>query len=278
MDEALELLAQAGDEGRVLAGGQSLIPLMTFRLSRPRYVIDINRLTNLSFLVAAGDRIHIGALVRHHMLEQSPIVAAHCPIVAAAAGVIGDRQIRSRGTIGGSIAHADPSAELPLVVLALGGEIIARHRDYTRTIPVSEFFVTYMTTALESGELLTEIRLPLIGSDVRWGFSELAFKPAGFAVGASAVFVRLDTRSICRDVRIAVAGVASTAVRVPEAEQVLVDHALGVEAIEAAAEMAYCAVDPEGDVHAPASYRRSVVRVCVRRALLQAASQPGVED
>lgn len=278
MDEALELLAQAGEDGRVLAGGQSLIPLMTLRLSRPRYVIDINRLTTLSFLAKEDGRLRIGALVRHHILEQSPIVAAHCPILAAAAGVIGDRQIRSRGTIGGSLAHADPAAELPMVMLALDGEIIARRRDGTRTIPVSEFFVTYMTTALEPAELLTEIRLPLFGSGGRWGFSELAFKPGGFAVGAAAVVIRLDVHGVCRDARIALAGVAPTAVRVPAAEHLLVGHALGLEAIEAAAEAVYRTVDPEGDVHASASYRQSVARVCIRRALLQAASQPATGE
>lgn len=273
LDAALALLDEL-DDARILAGGQSLIPLMNLRLARPRHLVDINRIPALSALSVDGAQLRIGALVRHHELERSPLVAAHAPMLAAAAAVVGDRQIRARGTIGGSLAHADPAAELPAALIALDGRVVVRRRRGTRVIAADDLFVTYLTTRLEPDEILVEVQVPVLARGMRWGFHELKWKPAGFAVAACGAVVTEDDRGRCVAARLAVAGAASTPVRVPAAEQALVGQ-VWTSVIDAAAESVYSGVDPDSDVHASAEYRRTIARLCARRALQQAANRVG---
>jgi aerobic carbon-monoxide dehydrogenase medium subunit len=272
IEEAVQTLAEvAGDDGRVLAGGQSLVPIMAFRLARPAHLVDINGVEALRRLAVDGDQLVIGACVRH--------AAFHKPVVPGPLGLllskvvrhIAHYPIRTRGTFCGSIAHADPASEWCLVAAALGAEMVARRAGGTRTIAADDFFRGIMTTALQEDELLTEVRLPIPAADTRCGFYEFNRRAGDFALAMALVTYRVESGAI-KEARVAVGGVEPQPRRIAQAEQALMGHALGKEAFAAAADAAMAAVDPLEDAITSADYRRDLTRTVTRRALEQAAA------
>jgi aerobic carbon-monoxide dehydrogenase medium subunit len=269
IDEALALLAQvAPEDGRILAGGQSLVPTMAFRLARPAHLVDINGVDALNRLAVEGDKLCIGACVRH--------VAFHRPVVDGPLGKllskvvrhIAHYPIRTRGTFCGSLAFADPASEWCAVAMALGAEMVAKSTRGTRIIPAQEFFQGIMTTALAEDELLAEVRLPLLPVDTRFGFYEFSRRAGDFAIAMALAVYRLKNGKIAEQ-RIAVGGAEPHARRIAEAEQALAGAPAGPESFAAAADAAATAVDPMEDAMTSAQYRRDLVRTVTRRALEQ---------
>jgi|SRR5262245_41496236 len=272
IEEALQTLAAvAGEDGRVLAGGQSLVPIMAFRLARPTHLVDINGIEALHHLAVEGDKLVIGACVRH--------AAFHKPVLGGPLGLllskvvrhIAHYPIRTRGTFCGSIAHADPASEWCLVAAALGAEMVAKRAGGTRTIAADDFFRGIMTTALEEDELLTEVRLPIPAPDTRCGFYEFNRRAGDFALAMALATYRVENGAISEP-RVAVGGVEPLPRRIAQAEQALAGQAPGKEAFAAAADAAMAAVDPLEDAITSADYRRDLTRTVVRRALEQAAA------
>ncbi len=271
LDEAIGLLAEQADaEARVLAGGQSLIPLMNFRLAKPGYLVDLRRVTGLTGIRREGDTLIIGAMTRMAEVERSPEVAVAAPLVTEAIGLVAHTPVRNSGTVGGSLAHADPAAELPAVALALNAELAAAGPSGTRTIPAADFFTGPYSTALAPDEILTEVRLPV------WpgghAFIEFSRVHANFAVVAVAALVDLDGDRI-RQAAVALAGVAATPVRAPSAERALTGSAANAETIRAAAQAAATDLSPPGDLHASAETRLSLAQTYLRRGLELAVSR-----
>lgn len=270
LDEAVEGLARSGGEGKILAGGQSLTPMLNFRLARPSLLVDINHIPGLSEITKDNGGLRVGALVRHRAIEVSPVVREKFPMLPAAAEHVGHLAIRNRGTFGGSIAHNDPAAEWPMMALLLDAELKTHRARGGRTIPIRDFLVTYLTTALEENEILTEIRLPGLPAGSGWGFEELSRRPGDFALAAVAALVSVE-KGVCKEARISMAGVGPTALRAPQAEGMLRGQRLEPELLKQAAARAGEAADPSNDVHASADYRRHLVTVLARRALEAAA-------
>jgi aerobic carbon-monoxide dehydrogenase medium subunit len=270
--ETMDLLAQHGDDGKILAGGQSLVPLMNFRLARPAFLIDINRVDELSYVRPANGGLAFGALTRHYLLETDPQVAERCPLLPHLATLIGHAQIRHRGTIGGSLAHADPVAELCLAAALLDAEIDIQGPNGKRTVGPEDFFLTYLTTSLDATELITEVRFPGLPKGAGWSVKELTRRHGDFAIVAAAAVIEAEN-GVCKTARVAVAGGSPTPVRSPGAESALVGQPLGLDAFRAAGEAAASESDPESDLHASADYRRKMVAVFVRRALEEAATR-----
>jgi aerobic carbon-monoxide dehydrogenase medium subunit len=272
VDEAVALLAQlAPQDGRVLAGGQSLVPTMAFRLARPAHLIDINGIAALNRLAVADGRLAIGACVRHAAFHRPPVEGPLGALLAKVVRHIAHYPIRTRGTFCGSVANADPASEWCTVAVALGAEMVAQSARGTRVIPAREFFAGIMTTALAEDELLTEVRLPLLAADTRTGFYEFSRRAGDFAIAMALATYRLEGGKIV-DPRVAVGGAEPHARRIAEAEQALAGKAPGADAFVAAAERAEAAVDPMEDINNSAQYRRDLVRTVVRRALEQAAA------
>lgn len=269
--EAVRLLTEHAEaEPRVLAGGQSLIPLMNFRLAKPGYLIDLRKVAGLSGIRREGDVLVVGAMTRMAELERSPEVAMATPLVAEAVGLVAHTPIRNSGTIGGSLAHADPAAELPAAALALDAELVAVGPAGTRTITAAEFLQGPFSTALQPDEILTEIRLPV------WqgghAFVEYARIHANFAVVAVAALVTLDGGRIQR-AAVALTGVAPTAIRARAAERVLAGASGGATAVAEAADAAVEGLAPAGDLHASPATRLALARTYVRRAIQLAISR-----
>jgi carbon-monoxide dehydrogenase medium subunit len=263
LDEAVSALAEHGDDAKALAGGQSLIPLLSLRLARPTALIDLNGVSELASIEVNG-LTSLGAMTRHRAVERSADVARHVPLLAAAVPYIGHAAIRTRGTIGGSLAHADPAAELPAIALALDATFEARSTRGTRTISASDFFVGYFTTALEPDEILTKVSFPNAAPGTGVSVQEMARRHGDFAMVAAAASVAPDG-----DVRIALINVADRPVRATEAEAAMREGA----PIPDVAALATRDIEPTADLHASAAYRRSVATVLVRRALTEAASR-----
>jgi carbon-monoxide dehydrogenase medium subunit len=272
IEEAVATLAEvAPEDGRVLAGGQSLVPIMAFRLARPAHLVDINGVTALAKLAVEGDRLSIGACVRH--------AAFHKPVVDGPLGALLSRvvrhiahyPIRTRGTFCGSVAHADPASEWCLVAAALGAEMVARSAKGTRTIPAADFFQGIMTTALREDELLIEVRLPILPADTRCGFYEFNRRAGDFALGMALVIYRV-ANGVISEPRVALGGIEAQPRRIAEAEQALAGRAPNREAFVAAATAASAVVDPLEDAVTPAEYRRDLAGTVTRRALEQAAA------
>jgi aerobic carbon-monoxide dehydrogenase medium subunit len=272
VDEAVDLLAQYGDEGKVLAGGQSLVPLMNMRLARPAVIIDINRIDGFGDLRDQNGILRFGALTRQRAAERSPVVAARCPLLRDALRLVGHAQIRNRGTLGGSIAHADPASELTAILSALDGEVTARSARGTRTIAAADLFVTYLTTALDPRELIVEIRIPALSPGAGWSWMEIARRHGDFALAGVGVVLAIR-RGTITEARIALTGVGPTPVRAGAAERLLVGHAPSDPLWTEAAEVVRTAVTPDGDIHASAEYRKHVAGVLTQRALREALSR-----
>ena len=258
-DEALSLLTEHGEDAKLLAGGHSLLPLMKLRLASPSMLIDVGRLTELSYVRDAGDHLAIGALTRHRDLEISDLLQAEVPILAHAAGHVGDPQVRHRGTIGGSIAHADPASDLPAVVLALGGTMVAQGPNGTREIASSDFYQGFLESALEPDELLTEIRVPKVGG-AGWSFQKFNRRAQDWAIVGVAL-VRNNGSS-----GVGLVNMGST----PIFAQGVVDAMVaGASAADAAAHAADDA-EPQSDINASVEYRTHLAQVLVRRAITEA--------
>ena len=272
VDEAVDLLARYGDDGKVLAGGQSLVPLMNMRLARPAVIIDINRIDGFGDLRERNGILRFGALTRQRAAERSPVVAERCPLLRDALRLVGHAQIRNRGTLGGSIAHADPAAELTAILSALDGEVTARSARGTRTIAAADLFVTYLTTALDPRELIVEIRIPALSPGAGWSWMEIARRHGDFALAGVGVVLAVRRGTIA-EVRIALTGVGPTPVRAGAAERLLVGHAPSDTLWTEAAEAVRAAVTPDGDIHASAEYRKHVAGVLTQRALREALSR-----
>jgi CO/xanthine dehydrogenase FAD-binding subunit len=272
IDDALALLAQHGDAARILAGGQSLMPMLNFRLARPDHLIDINRVTELTALQPSADGgLRIGALVRQLTLERAPLIRERSPLIAQAMPFIGHPQIRSRGTLGGSLAHADPAAELPAVMVALGARFTLRSAASQRTIGAEDFFVSALGTALRSGELLTEIEVPRWPARAGSSLHEVAIRRSDFALGGVAVTITLDAAGRVEGARIACFGVGPRPTRASDAERSLVGGVPSASAFAEAGRLASAAVDPDDDIHASRAYRRRLAGVLTARALAAAA-------
>jgi len=268
--EALTLVREYGSEGKVLAGGQSLVPLLAMRLARPAVLIDLNRVRRLDY-IRAGAEIRIGAMTRQRTAELSPVVRRRLPLLAEALSYVGHPQIRNRGTIGGTLAHADPSAELPAVLAALDGRVVLRSHRGTRTLGPDEFFLSYLTTALEPDELLVEVRLP-VHNRMGSAFVEIARRHGDYALVGVAALLEM-TGSRVAQARLVFTGVGAVPVRIPELEQALAGRALDDAALAEAGRIASARLDPEGDIHASAAYRREVAGVLAERALRLAAER-----
>jgi aerobic carbon-monoxide dehydrogenase medium subunit len=272
IEEAVDTLAEvAKEDGRVLAGGQSLVPIMAFRLARPAHLVDINGVEALERLTVEGERLCIGACVRHAAFHTPVVDGPLGRLLATVVRHIAHYPIRTRGTFCGSIAHADPAAEWCLVAAALGAEMVARRASGTRPIQAQDFFRGIMTTALEEDELLIEVRLPILPADTRFGFYEFNRRAGDFALGMALVAFRLQD-GVIREPRVALGGVESQPRRITEAEQLLAGRLAERAAFEAAAAAVASAVDPLEDAVTSATYRRDLSRTVTRRALERAAA------
>ena len=271
LDGVFDALAQnSGEATKILAGGQSLVPMMNLRVLAPKRLVDINRVPGLDRIVVEGDWLVIGALARHTDVMASPDVRQHAPLVAAAYRHVAHRPIRNRGTIGGNLAHADPASELPAVMLALDAEMALRSRSGERRVPAGQFFLGTFETAARADELLTSIHIPLAVGSRRWGFEEVSQRQGDFAlVAVAATFAVEDGR--CASPHLAYAGVADHAVRIATAEVALDGQSPEDALFEQVTAKAAEAVNPPEDIHADAAYRRDLVRALTRRALSAAA-------
>ena len=266
LDDAVDLLAASGGEGKVLAGGQSLMPLLNFRLAQPALLVDINAIVDLQGLDVRDGWLHIGAMTRTRALERDAAVRRYAPLLAAAAPWVGHPQIRNRGTIGGSLAHADPAAELPAVCVALDAAVVVRGRSGEHLVPAPELALGFLTTSLADDEILTEVRIPWQPAEEQWGFREFAYRRGDFALAGAAVTLRLDPEGALAAPRIAVFGTPDRPRRATSAEEALSGQRPSPDLIATASEMAAqdaAADDPRPD----RQYRLGLYGTMVRRAL-----------
>jgi carbon-monoxide dehydrogenase medium subunit len=276
LDEALVLLAENGDDAKVLAGGQSLLPTMALRLGPPEQLIDIGRVPGLDAIDVGDDgSVTIGALVRHAAAERSDDIERHAPLIHDAMPHVGHRAIRSRGTVVGSIAHADPAAEMPAVALATGATILAASAGASREIPAHQFFEGYLTTSLRADELVTGVRFPAWGDASGGAVVEVSRRHGDYAMAGVTCHLQISGSTIDH-AALAFFGVDSRPVRVPEAEAGLIGKAPGTEAFEAAAEAVRSALSPTADLHGSTNYRRHLAGVLTHRGLSTAAERIGV--
>jgi carbon-monoxide dehydrogenase medium subunit len=271
LDEAVAVLAEvAPNDGRVLAGGQSLVPIMAFRLAKPTHLVDINGIKELAQIKVEDGKLRIGACVRHAAFYEPVCDGPLGKLLATVVRSIAHHPIRTRGTFCGSVAHADPASEWCAVVATLDGEMVAKSKRGERIIPAKDYFAGIMTTTLQEDELLAEVRLPLLSADTRVGFQEFSRRAGDFALSMAVTTYRLESRKIV-DARVGVGGAEPFARRIAEAEAALNGKTLGADAFNAAAEAAAAAIEPLEDIHTSAEYRRDLVRAMTRRALDSAA-------
>jgi carbon-monoxide dehydrogenase medium subunit len=268
VEQAIELLGTR-EEAKLLAGGHSLLPLMRLRFARPELLVDIGRIDELSYVRDAGEQLAIGALTRHHDVANHPLVQEHCRIVSQAAGMIGDPQVRHRGTIGGSIAHGDAASDLPTVVVALDGEIVVHGPEGERTIPAGDFFQGFFETALGPRDVVTEIRVPKLGTS-GWSYQKFTRRAQDWATVGVAAVTRRDDGTIA-EAAIALTNMGPTPIRARAVEGALAGAS--VDSLAPAAELADEGTSPPSDTNATAEYRRHLARVLVRRAVEEALAR-----
>jgi carbon-monoxide dehydrogenase medium subunit len=270
VEEALQAVAAGGEDVKILAGGQSLIPVMRLRLAAPETVVDLTRVTELRGVREEEDAIVIGAMTTHSDVLSDPLIARHAPLIAEATGTVADRQVRHRGTFGGALAHADPAGDLPAVALALDAEFVIAGPAGRRTVAASEFFVDYLTTALEEGELLVEIRIPKLRGT--WGMHYEKFNRVAqaWSIVAVAAAVRREEGRIA-EARIGLTNMGPTPLRARAVEAALVVGDATAEAVAAAAARAADGTSPSSDLNAQADYRQHLAMVLTRRAVTAAA-------
>jgi CO/xanthine dehydrogenase FAD-binding subunit len=267
VDEAVAALAEHGEDAKVIAGGQSLMPMLAFRLARPSVLVDLNRVRGLDGLSLAADTLTVGAMARQRAVERLPGLEQRCGMIADAIRLIGHTAIRNRGTVGGSLAHADPAAEWTALALALDAEFDIAGPSGTRTVAAPDFFVTYFTTAIEQGEVLTQTRLRLPNGRSGSCFTEIARRHGDFALAGVGALVTLDGGGAIADARLALIGVGHRAVRAVAGEAVLRGERPGAALFAAAADAVCGEIEPRGDIHASGDDRRELARVLTRRAL-----------
>jgi CO/xanthine dehydrogenase FAD-binding subunit len=269
LDHALGLLKEFGQEGKILAGGQSLMPLMNFRLAQPAHLIDINSIDGLDYIKSENGNLKIGCLVRQSRLLNEPLIRQRCPLLADALAQVGYEQTRNRGTFCGSLAHADPAAELPAVLLALDGEITARSAALTRTIAARDFFVSYLTTAMSADEIIVEASLPEAPPHSGSAFAEFTRRFGDFAIVGVAVLLVFDKDRIA-DAKVALTGVGDKPWRERDLEEGLLGENASGELFDKVASDVAARIEPGSDIHASESYRRSLAKVLTKRALGEA--------
>ncbi|MDI3298769.1 MAG: xanthine dehydrogenase family protein subunit M [Bacillota bacterium] len=277
LEEALELLKEHGSEAKVLAGGQSLMPMLNLRLLKPAILVDINRLPGRDRIDEAEGMLRVGLLVRHRQAERSPLVRQSLPLLAEAVRQIGHPQIRNRGTLCGSVAHADPAAELPAVLAALGGQVVLRSAGGRRVLPADQFFLGFLTTALEPEEVVEELRLPVAPPRTGAAFLEFSRRAGDFALVGVAAQLAFDAAGRIAAAGLALTGVGGTPFKAASAEALLRGQAPSARLFAEAAERVREEVDPEADIHASAEYRRHLAQVLTRRALEAAWRRAGLE-
>jgi aerobic carbon-monoxide dehydrogenase medium subunit len=273
LDEAVQILQKNGETAKVLAGGQSLIPLLKLRLASPSLLVDINRIPGLGSLKEEGKALRIGGLARHRDLERSPTVRDRYPLLNDAAKVIGDPQVRNRGTVGGSLVHADPASDWGTALMAFESEVVATGPDGTRSIPIDEFFTDTFATALSGDEVLTEIRVPKPGPHSGGAYMKLKRKTGDFATVATAAQLSLDAKHSIEDVRIGLAAVGPTPVRAKRSENHLRGKAPSSDVIRVAAHLAAEDAQPSADLRGTVAYKRAMVELYTRHALERAVER-----
>jgi len=274
LKDALTLLAQYGEEAKLLAGGQSLVPMLNLGLSSPAHIISLNRLRNLSYIREEGGEVVIGALTCHRTVERSEILKARCSILAETAGHIGDIQVRNRGTIGGSVCHFDPAADYPPVLLLLGGRFRIAGPTGERIVEAKDCFVDYMTTSLRPDEILVEARVPMLPLGAGSAYTKFARIEGGFAIVGVGAYLVVHPDRTCQEVRVGVGGATSVPLRLTAIEEVIQGRRVDEEFINDVAEAAYATVvQPTAELHADGAYKREMVRVFTRRALSTALAR-----
>jgi aerobic carbon-monoxide dehydrogenase medium subunit len=271
--EAVRALAAHGEEAKLLAGGHSLLPLLKLRLAYPKLLIDLSKIPGLSGIVQQKDKIIVGALNTHYQIESSELLKQRCPLLPQTALRIGDVQVRNRGTIGGSLTHADPSADWPAPILALGGELKLSGPNADRWLAAEEFFLGPMTTAIEASEILTEIRVPVLSQRCGTAYLKMAQQASGFALVGVAVWLRLDKNGRCEDIGIGVTGLSAKPFRSHVVEGRLRGNKLSSKLIEASASQVAEGSDPLEDLQASAQFRAHLARVYTSRAIQEAAKR-----
>jgi carbon-monoxide dehydrogenase medium subunit len=273
LDEAVRALATYGEEAKLLAGGHSLLPLLKLRLASPKLLIDLTRIPTLSNISQQDDKIVVGALATHYQIESSKLLKTKCPLLCQTASAIGDVQVRNRGTIGGSLTHADPSADWPAAILALGGALKLSGPKGERQIAAEEFFLGAMTTAIEPTEILTEIRLPLSSRRCGSAYLKMAQQASGFAVVGVAVWLRVGQNGRCEDIGVGVTGLSEKPLRARTVEEGLRGNKLAPKLIEESAAHVGEGSDPLEDLHASAKFRVHLAQVYTFRAIEEAAKR-----
>lgn len=276
LPEALSLLAEHGYDAKPLAGGQSLTPAMNFRLAQPAILVDLNRIQELAYIHRDREgSLRIGAMTRHSTVERDSLVAQHAPLLHETMPHIAHRQIRNRGTFGGSLAHADPAAELPAVVVALGARLRVQSIASQRWVAAEDFYQGLFTTDLAPDELLVEIAIPPMAPRSGWAFDEVARRPGDYALVGAAAVVLLDETGCCADARLVFLSVGEGPVQASQAAAALVGETPSPDLIARAADIAAADIDPVADIHASAAYRRQLARTLARRTLTRAFARAG---
>ena len=273
--EAVAFLQQYGDDAKILSGGQSLIPMMKFRLARPAYLVDINRISGLAYIKEEGGHLKIGGLTRESDLEHSDLIRAKYPIILDTAHVIADPQVRNLATVAGNLAHGDPANDHPATMLALGAKVVATGPKGERVIPIEEFFVSLFTTALQPDEIVTEIRIPTPPARSGGAYLKLERKVGDFATAAVAAQITLDDKGGCQKVGIGLTNVGPTPLKAGQAESFLLGKKADPANIEQAAALAAADARPSSDLRGPAEYKKGLVKELTRRALTRAVERAG---
>jgi carbon-monoxide dehydrogenase medium subunit len=275
LDEAVRALSTNGEDAKLLAGGHSLLPLIKLRLANPKLLIDLSRIPGLNGIGEQDGKIVIGALTTHYQIESSELLKKKCPLLPETAREIGDVQVRNRGTIGGSLTHADPAADWPASILALGGELELRGPKGKRTLGAEQFFLGPMTTAIEPSEILTEIRVPISSRLCGSAYHKVAQQASGFAIVGVAVSVRLDGKGLCEEIGVGVTGLSDKAFRAHAVEERLRGKKLNAKLIEESAALVADGIEPLEDLHADAQFRAHLARVYAARAIEEALKRAG---
>ena len=275
LGDAVNLLQKHAGHAKILAGGHSLIPMMKLRLAAPELLIDIGRIPELTYVKEESGKIRIGALTTHHVIQSSDVIKRRLTALADAAGLIGDIQVRNKGTIGGSIAHADPAADYPAAILAFEATIVTLGPNGERRIPASKFFVDMMTTALEQNEIVREVQIPVKAGKTGSAYLKMAQKASGFAICGAAAVIELDAAGVLSDVAIGITGVGSYAFRASKTEAALRNQKASADIINAACGHAGDGVIALEDIHASADYRIDLARIYARRAIEAAIERAG---
>ncbi|PKH38498.1 carbon-monoxide dehydrogenase medium subunit/6-hydroxypseudooxynicotine dehydrogenase subunit alpha [Nocardioides alpinus] len=277
LDQAIDLVS-SDEDAKFIAGGQSLIPLLSLRFARPTLLVDISRLSVLRGVRSVADALNIGASTRHADIERLPVVRECAPLLSAAAGWVAHAQIRNRGTFGGAVAHSDSAAEFPAALLAMGATIVTRSSSGERRIPSTQFFGAHFQTALQHGELVVAVEVPTADRFSRWGFSEFARRKGDYAIGGAAVSARLNEDGECTSVRAGLIAAGPGPTSAEGLEETLVGHLVDESAVDAAVAQCERSLSPESNVHGSKEYRRAVVAESLRRALHQAFDLGGTQD